>query len=96
MEHAVAGFSRGPCCYTGSCSGRCRRVRELLRKLLNDEVKARSRHNLTSDELAFYDALEVSDSTVKILGDDTLKTIASQLVETVRRMIETAKTYGPV
>jgi hypothetical protein len=95
---------------------------ELLRKLLNDEVKARSRHNLmqsrsfaemleksirryqsraieaaqvieelielardmreagrrgealdlSSDELAFYDALEVNDSAVKVLGDGEL------------------------
>jgi type I restriction enzyme, R subunit len=110
---------------------------ELLRKLLNDEVKSRSRRNLvqsrsfselleksvrryqnrtieaaqvieelielakemreasrrgdklnlTSDELAFYDALEVNDSAVQVLGDDTLKTIARELVETVRRNV---------
>ncbi|WP_428268588.1 type I restriction endonuclease subunit R [Haliangium sp.] len=110
---------------------------ELLRKLLNDEVKSRSRHNLvqsrsfaelleksirryrnraieaaqvieelielakemreagrrgeeldlSSDELAFYDALEVNDSAVEVLGDDTLKTIARELVETVRRNV---------
>jgi len=110
---------------------------ELLRKLLNDEVKARSRHNLvqarsfaelleksvrryqnraieaaqvieelielaremreadrrgeelslTSDELAFYDALEVNDSAVKVLGDDTLRLIARELVETVRKNV---------
>jgi type I restriction enzyme R subunit len=108
---------------------------ELLRKLLNDEIKARSRKylvqsrsfaqmlersirayqnraldtvqiieelvqlakemreanrrgealRLTEDELAFYDALEVNDSAVKVLGDETLKTIARELVETVRR-----------
>ncbi|MEQ8189332.1 MAG: type I restriction endonuclease subunit R [Candidatus Eremiobacterota bacterium] len=40
--------------------------------------------NLTEDELAFYDALEVNDSAVKILGYDTLKTIARELVKTVR------------
>lgn len=110
---------------------------ELLRKLLNDEVKTRARHNLvqsrsfaelleksirryqsraieaaqvieelielakemreagrrgetlhlSSDELAFYDALEVNDSAVKVLGDDTLRTIARELVETVRRNV---------
>ena len=31
---------------------------------------------LTEDELAFYDALEVNDSAVKVLGDETLKAIA--------------------
>ena len=108
---------------------------ELLRKLLNDEIKTRSRRNvvksrlfselldgtirkyqnraiqtaqvieelialakqmrdesakgaelgLSEDEVAFYDALEVNDSAVKVLGDATLKTIARELVETVRR-----------
>ena len=101
---------------------------ELLRKLLDDEIKLRSRKNvvqsrsfadmlertirsyqnraievaeviaelidlakemreankrgeelkLTEDELAFYDALEVNDSAVKVLGDDTLKGIAQR------------------
>lgn len=40
---------------------------------------------LTEDELAFYDALETNDSAVKVLGDDTLRTIARELVENVRR-----------
>lgn len=107
---------------------------ELLRKLLNDEIKLRSRKNvvlsrsfaemlertirayqnraieiaeviaelielakdireankrgeklnLNEDELAFYDALEVNDSAVKVLGDDTLKDIARELVQSVR------------
>jgi type I restriction enzyme R subunit len=110
---------------------------ELLRKLLNDEIKARSRKNLvearsfaemleksiqryqnrsietaqvvaqlielakemraahrrgeslglTEDELAFYDALEVNDSAVKVLGDETLRTIARELVDAVRRNV---------
>jgi type I restriction enzyme R subunit len=110
---------------------------ELLRKLLNDEVKARSKHNLvqarsfadlleksvrryqnraieaaqvieelielakemraaqkrgeelglSSDELAFYDALEVSDTAVKVLGDETLRIIARELVDTVKQNV---------
>jgi type I restriction enzyme, R subunit len=40
---------------------------------------------LSDEELAFYDALEVSDNAVKVLGDETLKAIARELVETVRR-----------
>jgi type I restriction enzyme R subunit len=110
---------------------------ELLRKLLNDEIKSRSRKNLiqsrsfaemlektirayqnhaietaqvieelihlaremreagqrgenlglNEDELAFYDALEVNDSAVKILGDENLKIIARELVETVRKNV---------
>ena len=42
---------------------------------------------LTDDEVAFYDALETNDSAVKVLGDDTLKTIARELVESVRRNV---------
>ena len=42
---------------------------------------------LTEDELAFYDALEVNDSAVKVLGDETLRAIARDLVEAVRRNI---------
>ena len=108
---------------------------ELVRKLLNDEIKVRSRRNviesrrfsellassirkyqnraieaaqvieeliglarnmreaagrgeklkLSDDEVAFYDALEVNDSAVKVLGDETLKTIARELVATVQK-----------
>ena len=39
---------------------------------------------LTDDELAFYDALETNDSAVSVLGDETLRGIARELVETVR------------
>ncbi len=39
---------------------------------------------LSEDEVAFYDALETNDSAVKVLGDDTLRTIARELVATVR------------
>jgi type I restriction enzyme, R subunit len=39
---------------------------------------------LTEEEVAFYDALEVNDSAVQVLGDDTLRAIARELVATVR------------
>lgn len=39
---------------------------------------------LTKDEVAFYDALETNDSAVEILGDETLRQIAKDLVRTVR------------
>ena len=42
---------------------------------------------LSDEELAFYDALEVKDSAVKVLGDETLRTIAVELVETIRRNV---------
>ena len=40
--------------------------------------------DLSEDELAFYDALETNDSAVKVLGDEILRDIARELVETVR------------
>ena len=42
---------------------------------------------LSEAELAFYDALETNDSAVKVLGDETLRGIARELVETVRRNV---------
>ena len=42
---------------------------------------------LSDDELAFYDALETNDSAVQVLGDDTLRDIARELVDTVRRNV---------
>ena len=39
---------------------------------------------LSEDELAFYDALETNDSAVQVLGDETLRGIARELVRTVR------------
>lgn len=43
---------------------------------------------LSDDEIAFYDALEVNDSAVKVLGDDTLRIIAQELVKAVRGNIK--------
>ena len=42
---------------------------------------------LSDEELAFYDALETNDSAVEVLGDETLKTIAIELVDTVRKSV---------
>jgi type I site-specific restriction-modification system R (restriction) subunit len=39
---------------------------------------------LSKEELAVYDALETKDSAVKVLGDETLRGIARELVATVR------------
>jgi len=39
---------------------------------------------LNEEEVAFYDALETNDSAVKVLRDETLRTIAQDLVTTVR------------
>jgi len=49
------------------------------------EANARGEQlGMTEDELAFYDALETNDSAVRILGDETLRKIAQELVKTVR------------
>ncbi|HZS67392.1 MAG TPA: DUF3387 domain-containing protein, partial [Burkholderiales bacterium] len=42
---------------------------------------------LSEEELAFYDALEVNDSAVKVLGEPTLTKIARELVEAVRKNV---------
>ncbi len=43
--------------------------------------------NLTEEEIAFYDALEVNDSAVKVLGDETLQEIARELVRMVHNNV---------
>ncbi|MYB77488.1 MAG: type I restriction endonuclease subunit R [Chloroflexi bacterium] len=56
---------------------------ELARQMR--EASARGEElGLSDDELAFYDALETNDSAVQVLGDETLRAIARELVETVR------------
>ncbi|WP_337869709.1 type I restriction endonuclease subunit R [Meiothermus sp.] len=62
-------------------------VIEELIALAKDMREANARGEalgLTEEELAFYDALETNDSAVKVLGDATLRTIAQELVRTVR------------
>ena len=62
-------------------------VIEELIQLAKDMRAANARGevlHLSEDELAFYDALEVNDSAVKVLGDETLREIARELVATVR------------
>jgi type I restriction enzyme R subunit len=41
--------------------------------------------NLTKDEVAFYNALEVNDSAIKVLGDETLRDIAKEIADKVKR-----------
>jgi type I restriction enzyme, R subunit len=65
-------------------------VIEQLIELAKDMREANQRGeklNLSDEELAFYDALETNDSAVKILGDETLRAIAHELMETVRRNV---------
>lgn len=55
-----------------------------LAKQMREAGKRGEQLGLTDDELAFYDALEVNDSAVKILGDAQLRTIARELLQSVR------------
>ena len=59
-----------------------------LAKQMREAEQQGAELGLSEDERAFYDALEVNDSAVKVLGDETLKTIARELVETVRQQCE--------
>jgi type I restriction enzyme R subunit len=42
---------------------------------------------LTHDELAFYDALAMNEAAVRELGDDTLKKIAVELTQSLRKSV---------
>lgn len=65
----------------------------VIAELINLAKEMREAHRrgeklrLSEEDLAFYDALEVNDSAVKVLGDETLRTIAHELVETVRNNV---------
>ena len=52
------------------------------------EAQARGESlGMNEEELAFYDALETNDSAVQVLGDETLRAIARELVRTVRENV---------
>ena len=59
---------------------------ELAREMREANVRGEAL-GLSEDELAFYDALETNDSAVQVLGDETLRDIARELVETVRNNV---------
>lgn len=64
-------------------------IEELIKlaKEMREAQKRGENLGLNDDETAFYDALEVNDSAVQLLGDDTLKLIAQELVNSVKRSI---------
>ncbi len=59
---------------------------DLARDMREAQKRGEELH-LSDEELAFYDALEVNDSAVKIMGDEVLRQIAHDLVDTVRRNV---------
>ncbi|HON93910.1 MAG TPA: type I restriction endonuclease subunit R [Sedimentisphaerales bacterium] len=58
-----------------------------LAKDLREANQRGEKLGLTDDEVVFYDALEVNDSAVAVLGDETLRLIAQELVKAVRSSI---------
>ena len=58
-----------------------------LARDLREAVRRGEKLGLTDDEVAFYDALGVNDSAVAVLGDETLRLIAQELVKAVRSSI---------
>jgi len=58
-----------------------------LAREMREAGKRGEQLGLSEDEIAFYDALEVNDSAVQVLGDETLQTIAQELVRAVRNSV---------
>ncbi|MEM3370930.1 MAG: type I restriction endonuclease subunit R [Candidatus Woesearchaeota archaeon] len=59
---------------------------ELARKVREEKNRGKEL-GMSEDELAFYDALEVNDSAVKILGNETLRKIALELTQMIRKSV---------
>jgi type I restriction enzyme R subunit len=59
---------------------------ELARKVREEKGRGKQQ-NLTEDELAFYDALGVNDSAVQVLGNETLRKIALELTQMIRKSV---------
>ncbi|WP_276501763.1 type I restriction endonuclease subunit R [Terrimonas pollutisoli] len=63
---------------------------EIIQELINlakdvrEADKEGEKLGLSTDEVAFYNALETNDSAVKVLGDETLKDIAREIADKVR------------
>ena len=59
---------------------------EIARSIRNEKTRGKQK-NMDDNELAFYDALEVNDSAVKILGDEILRTVALELTQMIRKNV---------
>jgi type I site-specific deoxyribonuclease, HsdR family len=75
--------------YKNRAVGTVEVIEELIRlaKELREADRRGEDLGLTEAELAFYEALEVNDSSVKILGDEVLRKIAHELVEQIRKNV---------
>ncbi len=61
-------------------------IQELINiaKEIKEADKEGSRLGLTEEEVAFYNALEVNDSAVMVLGDDQLRELAREIADKVK------------
>ncbi|MBK9221928.1 MAG: DUF3387 domain-containing protein [Saprospiraceae bacterium] len=61
-------------------------IQELINiaKQIKEADKEGERLGLSTEEVAFYNALEINDSAVKVLGDEILKEIAREISDKVR------------
>ncbi len=60
---------------------------DLARKVRDEKGRGKDL-KLTDDEIAFYDALGVNDSAVKVMGDEALREIALELTEVIRNSVK--------
>ena len=58
-----------------------------MAKKFKEEAERGANAGLNADELAFYDALANNEESVRELGDETLKKIAHELAESLRRNV---------
>ncbi len=58
-----------------------------MAKDFREELQKGNDLGLNNDEIAFYEALALNESTVRELGDETLKKIAVELTNTLRNNI---------
>jgi type I restriction enzyme R subunit len=58
-----------------------------MAKKFKEEAERGANAGLNSDELAFYDALANNEESVRELGDETLKKIAHELAESLRKNV---------
>ena len=58
-----------------------------LAKKIRDDKNRGEQLNLSEEELAFYDALADNDSAVQVLGDETLRKMATELSKTIKNNI---------
>jgi type I restriction enzyme R subunit len=59
---------------------------DLARKVREEKDRGKQQ-SMTEDELAFYDALGVNDSAVQVLGNETLRKIALELTQIIRKSV---------